>query len=111
MAQKSPHKHVTYYDILEISPTALDEEIKKAYRRLVMQWHPDRNLVNSRIADFKLKAINEAYAHLRDKDARKRYDQMLKRQKNRLTAGNDNAGDQHGGFRQFWSWLFMSDRI
>ena len=110
MARQIPHKTITYYDILEVSPSAKDEDIRQAYRRLVMQWHPDRNRMNERIADFKLKSINEAYAHLKDRMARTRYDQMLKRQRRSITAGNDNSGDQSGVFRQLWTWLFMSDR-
>lgn len=109
MARQIQHKTVTYYDILEISPSAKDEDIRQAYRRLVMQWHPDRNLTNARIADFKLKSINEAYAHLRDKMSRTHYDRMLKRQHG-SGARIYNLGGQSGIFRQLWSWLFMSDR-
>ncbi len=111
MAQQNvPHQaHVTYYDILEVSPSARDEEIKQAYWRLAKEWHPDRNRVNARIADFKLKAINEAYAHLKNKAGRQRYNQMLKGEPVRLAPGNDNSGQQNG-FRKFCSWLFMSDQ-
>lgn len=110
MAQRSQQKHVTYYDILEISPTARDEEVKQAYRRLAMLWHPDRNRGNARAAEFKLKSINEAYAHLRDRAMRARYDQMLQRQYHKLAAQNDNVAQTQGLLGQFWSWFFAYDK-
>lgn len=108
MARQGQHKHITYYDILGIPPTATFDEIKQAYRKLAMEWHPDRNRGNQRLANFKLKAINEAYAHLKDARVRTPYDQMLKRQRDKLTPRNDNAGP--GLVGQFWKWLFMSDK-
>jgi molecular chaperone DnaJ len=62
-----------YYEILGIARTASDEEIKKAYRRLAMQHHPDRNSGN-KTAEDKFKIINEAYAVLSDPDKRSSYD-------------------------------------
>jgi len=62
-----------YYDILGVARTASDEEIKKAYRRLAMQHHPDRNSGN-KTAEDKFKVINEAYAVLSDPDKRNSYD-------------------------------------
>ena len=49
-----------HYATLEVSPLASDEEIKKAYRRLVFKYHPDRNQGNSR-AQEKMQEINTAY--------------------------------------------------
>lgn len=62
-----------YYKILGISKDATQEEIKKAYRRLAMKYHPDRNK-GSKEAEEKFKEINEAYAVLSDPEKRKLYD-------------------------------------
>ena len=60
------------YSILEISKDASEQDIKKAYRKLTLQYHPDRN--NSSDAEEKIRKINEAYEVLGDKDKRMLYD-------------------------------------
>ncbi len=62
-----------YYKILGVSPQASQEEIKKAYRRLVLKYHPDRN-PGDKEAEEKFKEINEAYEVLSDPEKRARYD-------------------------------------
>lgn len=62
-----------YYKILGVSKSASDEEIKKAYRKLAKQYHPDTNPDNSS-AETKFKEINEAYETLGDKSKRAEYD-------------------------------------
>lgn len=62
-----------FYDILWVSKSASSEEIKKAYRKLAMQYHPDRNKGNSE-AEKKFKEINKAYETLSDTAKRKNYD-------------------------------------
>lgn len=62
-----------YYEILEISKTATTEEIKKAYRKTAMKYHPDRN-PGDKVAEDKFKEAAEAYEILSDADKRSKYD-------------------------------------
>jgi DnaJ-class molecular chaperone len=63
-----------YYDILGVAKSASLDEIKKAYRKLALQWHPDRNKAAN--AHEKFKEINEAYAVLSDPKKKETYDQF-----------------------------------
>jgi curved DNA-binding protein len=65
-----------YYRILGVPKNASDAEIKKAYRKLAMQYHPDRNPGKEKWANEKFKEINEAYGVLGDPQKRKQYDQF-----------------------------------
>lgn len=62
-----------YYDILGVSKGASDNEIKKAFKKKALEFHPDHN-ENDPKAEEKFKDVNEAYAVLKDKDKRKQYD-------------------------------------
>ncbi len=64
-----------YYEILGISRDASPQEIKKAYRRLAIKYHPDRNPDNSKEAEEKFKEVSEAYKILSDPEKRQIYDQ------------------------------------
>ncbi len=78
-----------YYEVLGISRDADAEAIKKAYRKLAMQYHPDRNSEDPK-AEERFKEIGEAYAVLSDPDKRSRYDRFGK-------AGLGGAGGYSGG--------------
>jgi molecular chaperone DnaJ len=64
-----------YYDLLGVSRSASTEEIKRAYRKLAVQYHPDRNRDDS-AAEETFKRISEAYAVLSDAEKRQRYDRL-----------------------------------
>ena len=63
-----------YYEVLGVSKTATDEELKKAYRKLAKKYHPDANPDNKKEAEAKFKELNEAYEVLSDKQKRQNYD-------------------------------------
>lgn len=66
---------VDYYNILKVNRNASDEDLKKAYRRLAMIWHPDKNPTsNKQEAEAKFKQISEAYDVLSDPQKRQIYD-------------------------------------
>ncbi|KAJ6724968.1 DNAJ-like protein SUBFAMILY B MEMBER 13-LIKE [Salix viminalis] len=66
---------VDYYNILQVDKNAKDEDLKKAYRKLAMKWHPDKNPNNKKEAEAKFKQISEAYEVLSDTQKRAIYDQ------------------------------------
>lgn len=78
-----------YYEVLGIQKGASDDEIKKAFRKLAIKYHPDKNPGNKE-AEEKFKEINEAYSVLSDKTKRQRYDQFGH-------AGVGGAGGGAGG--------------
>jgi len=65
-----------YYKILGVSKNSSEEEIKKAYKKLALQYHPDKNPGNKE-AEEKFKEINEAYEVLGDPEKRKKYDEWI----------------------------------
>ncbi len=64
-----------YYQVLGVSRDASDDAIKKAYRKLVFQYHPDRN-PDSKDADAKIRELNVAYEIIGDADKRQSYDRL-----------------------------------
>jgi DnaJ-class molecular chaperone len=79
-----------YYDIFGVSKSASSEEIKKAYRKQALEWHPDRHKDDKENAEKRFKEINEAYQVLSDTQKRSAYDQF----------GHDafSPGGMPGGF-------------
>ncbi len=75
-----------YYDILEINKNASDEEIKRAYKKLAIKWHPDKNPDNREKAEEKFKEIAEAYSTLSDPNKRRLYD---------MTGSSDDSYEGH----------------
>jgi molecular chaperone DnaJ len=73
-----------YYEVLEVERTAGDAELKTAFRKLAMQWHPDRN-PGDKSSEHRFKEINEAYEILKDPDKRAAYDRF------------GHAAFEHGG--------------
>ncbi|MEP7127781.1 MAG: molecular chaperone DnaJ [Chitinophagales bacterium] len=81
-----------YYEVLGVGKTATADEIKKAYRKVAMQFHPDRN-PNDKAAEDKFKEAAEAYEILSDADKKKRYDQFG----HAGVGGNGGYGNAGGG--------------
>src|SRR5579871_762088 len=65
---------VDFYEVLSVSRTATGDEIKSAYRKAALKWHPDRNPENKQIAEEKFRQATEAYSVLSDEQKRAAYD-------------------------------------
>ena len=83
-----------YYKILNVSKKAKEKELKKAYRKLALQWHPDKNPGNQEEATKKFEQISEAYEVLSDPEKRRIYDQVGEEG---LKGGSSPSGGGGGG--------------
>jgi len=87
-----------YYAVLGVARDAKAEDIKRAYRKLALKWHPDRHKEGEKAAaEAKFKQISEAYEVLSDASKRSRYDQLGARWK-------DGGGFEGGGFDAGGGW-------
>nr|XP_046227413.1 dnaJ homolog subfamily B member 6b isoform X3 [Scatophagus argus] len=92
---------VEYYQILGVQKNATPEDIKKAYRKLALKWHPDKNPDNKEEAERRFKELSEAYEVLSDENKRSIYDRYGKEG---LSGGGGGGGGGHfdhfggGGF-------------
>ncbi|RIN29455.1 molecular chaperone DnaJ [Staphylococcus succinus] len=97
-----------YYEILGVSKDASKDEIKKAYRKLSKQYHPDINKEEG--ADEKFKEISEAYENLSDDNKRANYDQFGHNGPQGGFGGQDFSGFGGGGFEDIFSSFFGGGR-
>jgi len=87
-----------YYEVLGLAKGATDDDIKKAYRKLAMKFHPDRNPDDPAKAEEAFKEVKEAYEHLSDPQKKEYYDRF----------GHNGAGQSQGthGFGAGWADMF-----
>jgi molecular chaperone DnaJ len=101
------------YDILEVSRNASQEDIKKSYKKLAFQFHPDKNKGN-KDAEIKFKEISNAYSILSNPETKERYDHLGDENFNNDSGGNNQHeaanmdeifqhlfGQRRGGFNPF----------
>ena len=87
-----------FYEILGVAKTANDDEIKKAYRKLAIKYHPDKN-PDDKAAEEKFKEAAEAYEVLSNVEKRQRYDQF----------GHSGVGGASGGGGNYGGGMNMDD--
>ncbi|KAK2859566.1 hypothetical protein Q5P01_004186 [Channa striata] len=95
---------VEYYQILGVQKNATQEDIKKAYRKLALKWHPDKNPDNKDEAERKFKELSEAYEVLSDEKKRNIYDRYGKQ--GLSGGGGGGGGEEH--FDHFSGFTFRN---
>src|ERR1700693_2998406 len=114
MAKQTQHD---YYELLGVSRTAAVEEIKAAYRKAALKWHPDRNPENKAEAEIKFRESTEAYSVLSDPQKRQVYDTYGHAGLSGSAAGVDFNGtifqDFHDIFGDFFGFedMFSGGRV
>ncbi len=95
-----------YYNVLGVEKTATKEEIKKAFRKLAVKYHPDKN-PDKKEAEEKFKLINEANEILGDPEKRKKYDQYGENWRHFEQANNQQKGGSQEGNREGQSFCAL----
>jgi len=88
-----------YYKILGVSKSASQDEIKKAFRKMALKYHPDKN-AGDKTAEAKFKEVNEANEVLSDPEKRRRYDELGSNWKQYQGAGSGSGGFDWGKYQQ-----------
>ncbi|XP_006972216.1 dnaJ homolog subfamily B member 2 isoform X1 [Peromyscus maniculatus bairdii] len=96
----------SYYEILDVPPSASADDIKKAYRKKALQWHPDKNPDNKEFAEKKFKEVAEAYEVLSDKHKREIYDRYGR--EGLTGAGTVPSQPETGGMGPGFTFTFRS---
>lgn len=97
---------ISYYELLEVEKTVSADELKKAYRKMAMKYHPDKNQGDAD-AEEKFKAINEAYQVLSDDNKRALYDKYGKKGlEGQMGGGAGGFGFDFGDFDSIFDSLF-----
>ena len=95
-----------YYQVLGVQKNASQDEIKKAYRKLALKWHPDKNPHNNKEAEQKFKQISQAYEVLSDEAKRRKYDKYgSKDGPSRDFAFNSDSDPMEDIFSQFFQFM------
>jgi len=90
-----------YYSVLGVPQDATQDQIKKAYKKLAIKYHPDKNPNNKEQAEEMFKKVSEAYAVLSDPKKRSRYDKYGIAEDDYSTGGSNMGGFSGGGFGGF----------
>ncbi|EER12941.1 heat shock protein, putative [Perkinsus marinus ATCC 50983] len=95
-----PSDHTYYYDILHVPSSSSPNEIKKAYKKQALKWHPDKNPDNRETAEKMFKEVAEAYGVLSDPQKKRIYDTYGR---SGLERGNSSSGASHtaGGYHHY----------
>ena len=99
-----------YYEVLGVSRTATQEEIKKGYRRMAMKYHPDRNK-GDKHAEEKFKQVGEAYEVLKDEQKRAAYDRYGRSAFNGGAGGPGAGGSEVLMLLSSATWAIFSPRF
>ncbi len=100
-------KQETYYTILGVLNNATAEEIKKAYKKFALQYHPDKNYENEKTAEAKFKSILTAYDILKDAEKRMEYDSSL----NHFAFYNSSVNNNFTNFPKRYGYKFTHDIV
>lgn len=101
----STNNKADYYELLGVNRTANEEELKKAYRKAAMRFHPDRN-PGDKAAEEKFKELSEAYQILSDPEKRAQYDRFGHAAFDQTRGGFSGGFDFSGNFEDIFSDLF-----
>jgi len=95
-------RETKYYDVLGVSPDADDATIKKAYKKMAMKWHPDKNPDNKVEAEEKFKEVSTAYQVLTDPEKKRLYDQYGEEAVK--SSGDSGFRDAHSMFSELFGF-------